>query len=558
MIQGLVHDIVSNSQNKTNFNQMLKNLISCLYEINKNELLKNEEYLNEKIKNNFENASAIFPKLTFEQYQQQTIDNLIKNDVNTTLLYVKSPTKQNIFEPLQLAILETFFKIKIQRCNKTKFKGTKTFDGICENKIFQCKYINESGGSQDNQFNDLIGFNVEQNEYINYLVISGDYGIKKMKSWLSNNKLKQRTNVVILDDDVQILTNDDYETQVRKSFNKYYSTNEELIYGLNEINESIIVEPFAGNCDLILQTSKLFKNKPLIKAYDITEIKVMNESKQFTVQYNSNTDTLLNNIFENEENCFVLTNPPYTAKNKLNNETKTKYLHLLTNINDLYQIFIEQLIKCKDKINGGFIIIPTNFLFGKQSQSLRNKFLSVFNIQVLNIFEKQVFDYTTQSVISMLFMKHEPNERCVYIHNKQGIEEIEYTLLKDIINYSMNDEYKHENNKIQVCRNYKTTKGYVPSNIKISCIDPNMKAYIEKYDGVEDKMTDRAYMRLCFTKQFDRDEEESICDIFNHELKQIRERTHSLVLTSFREYDRKRLTFDEVFIIINYIINEEL
>ena len=257
---------------------------SCLYEINKNELLKNEEYLNEKIKNNFDIASAIFPKLTFEQYQQQTIDNLIKNDVNTTLLYVKSPTKQNIFEPLQLAILETFFKIKIQRCNKTKFKGTKTFDGICENKIFQCKYINESGGSQDNQFNDLIGFNIEQNEYINYLVISGDYGIKKMKSWLSNNKLKQRTNVVILDDDVQILTNDDYETQVRKSFNKYYSTNEELIYGLNEINESIIVEPFAGNCDLILQTSKLFKNKPLIKTYDITEIKAMNESEQFTVQ----------------------------------------------------------------------------------------------------------------------------------------------------------------------------------------------------------------------------------------------------------------------------------
>ena len=72
MIQGLVHDIVNNSQNKTNFNQMLKILIGCLYEINKNELLKNEEYLNEKIKNNFENVSAIFPKLTFEQYQQQT------------------------------------------------------------------------------------------------------------------------------------------------------------------------------------------------------------------------------------------------------------------------------------------------------------------------------------------------------------------------------------------------------------------------------------------------------------------------------------------------------
>ena len=73
-----------------------------------------------------------------------------------------------------------------------------------------------------------------------------------------------------------LLTNNDCEIQVRKTFNKYYSTNEELIYGLNEINESVIIEPFAGNCDLILQTSKLFRNKPLIKAYDITEIKAMN------------------------------------------------------------------------------------------------------------------------------------------------------------------------------------------------------------------------------------------------------------------------------------------
>lgn len=158
----------------------------------------------------------------------------------------------------------------------------------------------------------------------------------------------------------------------------------------------------------------------------------------------------------------------------------------------------------------------------------------------------------------MLFTKHEPNERCVYIHNKQEIKEIEYSTLVDIMNYSMNNEYKHENNKIKVCRNYKPSEEYIPSNIKISCIDPNMKAYIEKYDGIEDKMTDRAFMRLCFTKQFNEDEEESICDIFNHELKRIREHTHSLVLTSFREYDRKRLTFDEVFIMIHYIINEEI
>ena len=53
---------------------------------------------------------------------------------------------------------------------------------------------------------------------------------------------------------------------------------------------------------------------------------------------------------------------------------------LTTDIQDLYQIFIKQLINNYQIITGGCIIIPSNFMFGKQSKKIRNDFIDkVFN-----------------------------------------------------------------------------------------------------------------------------------------------------------------------------------
>ena len=86
-----------------------------------------------------------------------------------------------------------------------------------------------------------------------------------------------------------------------------------------------------------------------------------------------------------------------------------------------------------------------------------------------------------------------------------------------------------------------------------------MFAFIDKMNkNTQDKVSDRSIMRVCFTRRFNTTEEEHICELFNKHLQNIRTCTHSLVLTSYREKSRKRLTFEEAYKMLEYIVNEEL
>lgn len=103
-----------------------------------------------------------------------------------------------------------------------------------------------------------------------------------------------------------------------------------MVYIPNNIEK--IIEPFAGNCDLI----KYIKNKNLyeIEYYDI-------EPKK---DYIIHRDTLNNP--PSYENKFVLTNPPYLARNKSNDkDIFDKY-----NENDLYKCFIRELHRVISKM----------------------------------------------------------------------------------------------------------------------------------------------------------------------------------------------------------------
>lgn len=363
------------------------------------------------------------------------------------------------------------------------------------------------------------------------------------------------------------------DSTYRKKYNKFYSTNEELISFIDisdeliSLDESLtIVEPFAGDCDLLkLFEQQLIDSEELISSinlYDITNINNENIDN-LTVNIFNNHDSLLNNIFSNDEKSpyFVITNPPYTAKNKLTQEMKSKYSSLLVDVQDLYQIFIKQLIDSYMNIDGGILVLPSNFMFGKQSMKLRNQFLTKFDILVLNIFEKQMFDYTTQSTITIQFINKLLNETnvqpIVHLFKKDEVIDILSQQFQNILSNSL------ILNNVDIKRyRYFTTRNYnideerfIVSNIKVSLLDPNMKAYIEPYDNIEDKNTDRAFMRLCFNHQFTNEQEMKIVELFNDYLAKVRESTYSLIFTSYREYSRKRLSFEEVYEIMNYIIN---
>ena len=131
----------------------------------------------------------------------------------------------------------------------------------------------------------------------------------------------------------------------KKDFGQFYTTKYTyILQGLYiPTNTSHIIEPFAGNGDLLNFVDTISNKKHIVECYDI------DPKKEFIVR----RDTLKNPpIYANK---FILTNPPYLARNKsTDKELFDKY-----NTNDLYKCFIECILT--DIALGGIIIIPLNF-----------------------------------------------------------------------------------------------------------------------------------------------------------------------------------------------------
>ena len=177
--------------------------------------------------------------------------------------------------------------------------------------------------------------------------------------------------------------------KMKSQLGQFYTTNYEYILSNMKIPKDVntIIEPFVGNGDLLNFIKN--KNNYNIEIYDI-DPKIKNTIKQ---------DTLANP--PDYTNKFILTNPPYLARNK----NKNKDLYEKYDCNDLYKCFINNIIT--NICQGGIIIIPLNFLSSirKADVELREKFLAIYSINIINIFEEQVFDDTSYSVCSIYFVK---------------------------------------------------------------------------------------------------------------------------------------------------------
>ena len=175
----------------------------------------------------------------------------------------------------------------------------------------------------------------------------------------------------------------------KKELGKFYTTN--YAYILSNMNIPLtvktIIEPFVGKGDLLNFIKNI--NKYNLEIYDI--------DPQFSTVIKQ--DTLLNP--PDYTNKFILTNPPYLARNK----SKNKTLYEKYNSNDLYKCFIINLLT--NICLGGIIIIPLNFLSSirKTDIDLRKKFLEKYHIKMINIFEEKVFIDTGYAVCSILFEK---------------------------------------------------------------------------------------------------------------------------------------------------------
>ena len=342
------------------------------------------------------------------------------------------------------------------------------------------------------------------------------------------------------------------EMNKKKELGQFYTTNYNYILQNMKIptHEKNIIEPFAGNGDLL---NFIGLNSYNIECYDI-------EPKQ---SYIIKRDTLLNPPSYDDK--FILTNPPYLARNK----NKNKELYNKYKCNDLYKCFLQNI--SSSNCNGGIIIVPLNFLCSirKSDIYLRKLFFSKFRIIILNIFEEDVFKDTSYTVCCFQFQrkdserKEDSNElKCmIYPSNKSinGLklcEENDFTIGGEIYKLSKNKNYKIER------ATKKTKNEECITNILLKCIDDSIEKQIglkmirdeEKFIDKTEKLSARSYATLVISPKIDSVRQQELVDKFNLFMREKRQHYNSLFLTNYRENNRKRISFELAFRICSYLL----
>lgn len=288
-------------------------------------------------------------------------------------------------------------------------------------------------------------------------------------------------------------------------------------------NEANLIEPFVGDGDLL----SLFPNHTWEK-FDI-------EKKDDSVQQ----DTLLEP--PNYTNKWVITNPPYLAKNKAKDKTIfTKY-----NVDDLYKAALISIMDCE----GGILIIPTNFLTDERSGVIRSKFLNQFEIKEMNVFTEPVFTTTTYSVCSFAFKRKSEN-----ISNSQSfkINIIPSYKQVEVVVYS-EYEYRLAGEFYNTLSNTKnifsrlvgsTSKDYI-TNIKLYALDTRLERIRVEFEPnhYKGKESDRTYATFTCKKILNEEQEKNLIKEFNKQLENFRSQYFDLSMTNYRDYNRKRISF---------------
>ena len=333
---------------------------------------------------------------------------------------------------------------------------------------------------------------------------------------------------------------------------QFYTTNYDYILSNMKIPENVktIIEPFVGQGDLLNFVSN--KEKFSFELYDI-DPKIENTIQQ---------DTL--SIPPCYTDKFVLTNPPYLAKNKGTN----KCLYERYKCDDLYKCFLLSLIE--NVCLGGIIIIPLNFLSSirKADIELRKSFIEKYTIHKINIFEERVFDDTSYTVCSIYFTekKGESYDTNIDIDIYPTRKKMSICLSSSN-NYSIGGEiYKiPQNTEIKVSRATRETKENI-TNILLKCIDDNINSKLgfklvsddERFIDTTEKLSARSYATLVINIPLTLEQQEELVNKMNNYIEENREKYNSLFLTNYRESNtiaRKRISFDLAFKICNYILS---
>ena len=370
-----------------------------------------------------------------------------------------------------------------------------------------------------------------------------------------------------IQEDTTLLVNTKKKNTSKQILGQFYTTHHEYILQNMKIPDYIIniIEPFAGNGDLISFIEKEQVNNNVtynIECYDIEP------TKSFIIKQ----DTIKNP--PNYNNKYLITNPPYLARNKCTN----KLLFDKYDVNDLYKCVIKEILT--NVCLGGIFIIPLNFWSSIRNSdiNLRQAFLEKYNVLLLNIFEEQVFDDTTYTICSFQFelklkLKENTNENTNENSNILNITVYpSKTIIQTELNSTNNFMIGGAIYNLKLKNNYKITRltnkniDKCNTNILVKCIDDNIKSqiglsFVETKDIYIDKtpnQTARTYASLIIEPKIDIIKQKQLVIKFNNYLEEHRKKYNSLFLTNYRESKdiaRKRISFDLVYAITEYILD---
>jgi hypothetical protein len=336
---------------------------------------------------------------------------------------------------------------------------------------------------------------------------------------------------------------------------QFMTTNFDYILTDMKIPDNVvnIIEPFCGNGDLLRFIPD--KSRFVIECFDIEA------SHDFIVE----RDTIMNPPCY--ENKFVITNPPYLARNKSSSKISfDKY-----DVNDLYKCFIKEIIS--NTCMGGILIIPLNFWSSIRVSdiTLRKMFLNIYNIIKINIFEERVFEDTSYTVCAFQFEKRNTealllpssNVHITIYPSKKIIDatlclENNYLVGGYVYNLPMHPTYK-------ISRLTSKNISSQNTSILVKCIDDNKNSRIglslvspeEIYVDNTPNQTARTYATLVITPPLDVETQKKLVCKFNAFLNEQRILYHSLFLANYRESKdiaRKRISFDLVYRMVSHLL----
>lgn len=310
-----------------------------------------------------------------------------------------------------------------------------------------------------------------------------------------------------------------------------------------------VLEPFAGQGDLLdwLQTPYP------VEAYDI-------EPKRADIRQR---DTLRDP--PDYTNAWVLTNPPYLARNK----TADKDLYDLYATNDLYKCFLQSL--CRTPCAGGIVIIPVGFLVSARDLDCRCRadFLTRYHILHVNYFEETVFADTSTTVIAMAFKRAEtPLTEQQVAWTRFPARETQTFRMAATEDWVIGGEIARlpVSPTVSIRRHVEgepLRQGEQQTWMTLHAMDSGTEegriqlAYTPN-SVYPAKESSRTYATLRITgRSLSESEQEALCRRFNAFLTQKRRETWSLFLPQYRDHARKRIPFELAYRIVGWLLTPE-